>query len=665
MPNTITYRSFCWGLGTTSFRTRSFNKTIEQQLDLLDIFWSKNENSGQTWIANDELQTSYYLFMQSKGFVDGDAPRKAKDAREKTSGLVDVGLIDNERRLTEAGKALLAISRSGDFSSDNALQIPSDSYIYLKQLLKTEISELHVRPFVVLLYVLSRVRYLTIEEFTYLLPLCMNPVSTEDIVNGILQMREGNSNYSVNSIILNRLMGMDNYQLALSIFLESTVTEDLICDIGINRKSRQYDKPYFLLYQKLHNAFVDMNSAAFVEVYEATRKINIGQAWRQYLFDTVSRNQISDAPLDHLNNTEFSRVRSEAEFKTAFFRVMHLLKARATLHDYCDLNRRYFRTTDTVLFADNHVKLDIVPKHYFDGIIVTLYQLAYTSDPHLTDNCPIETISPCLAINEDTLMQGVNDELGVHISTIEDLQLVLEDERYRRLSALIDEKFSDAQLVRLLDYFESRNDREIREMVTDDADIPTIFEYVLGILWYKVSECTGKVLNYMKLSLDADLLPKTHAAGGEADIVYEYAATESYPAHTLLIEATLADGTNQRRMEMEPVSRHLGRYLLRTGNLHSYCIFVSPYLDLNVLSDFCSRKRTFFYAPTAEADLDEPTWLRGMTIVPLRTGDIKALIEKHITYSRLYPDLSMGYDEYDKPPHRWYKELIDGILRED
>lgn len=664
MPNTVTYRSFCWGLGTTSFRTKSFNKTIEQQLDLLDAFWSKTENRGQTWTANEELQTNYYLFMQSKGFVDGDAPRKAKDAREKTSGLADIGLIDDERRLTGAGEALLTISRSGDFSSNNALQIPSDSYIYLKQLLKTEIGEFHVRPFVVMLYVLSRVDHLTMEEFTYLLPLCIDSTSTEEIIDGILQIREGNPNYSVDRIILHRLMGMDNYQQALSIFLENTVTEDLICEIGINRKSRQYDKPYFLLYQKLHEAFVNRNSAAFVEVYEATRKINIGQAWRQYLFDTISTKQISDDPLAHLNDTEFSEVRSEAEFKTAFFRVMHLLKARATLHDYCDLNHRYIRTTDTVLFADNQVKLDIVPKYYFESAIIDLYPLAYTSDLHLTDDCPIETISPCLAVNEDALIQGVNDELGVHANTIEELQTVLEDERYSRLSALIDEKFSDEQLVRLLDDFESRNDREIREMVTDDADIPTIFEYVLGILWYKVSERTGRVLDYMKLSLDADLLPKTHAAGGEADIVYEYEATESYPAHALLIEATLADGTNQRRMEMEPVSRHLGRHLLQTRNPHSYCIFVTPYLDLNVLSDFCARKTAFFYAPTAQERQEEPLWLRGMTIVPLRTSDIKALIEKRITYSRLYPSLSTGYNACDEPPHRWYQEFIDAILLE-
>lgn len=38
MPNVIPYKSFCWSLGTTSFRTKDFNKTIEEQLLLLDEF---------------------------------------------------------------------------------------------------------------------------------------------------------------------------------------------------------------------------------------------------------------------------------------------------------------------------------------------------------------------------------------------------------------------------------------------------------------------------------------------------------------------------------------------------------------------------------------------------------------------------------------------------
>lgn len=62
------------------------------------------------------------------------------------------------------------------------------------------------------------------------------------------------------------------------------------------------------------------------------------------------------------------------------------------------------------------------------------------------------------------------------------------------------------------------------------------------------------------MSLEATLLPKTRAAGGYADIIYGYESCTSYPKHSLLLEATLADGNNRRRMEMEPVSRHLRDY---------------------------------------------------------------------------------------------------------
>ena len=142
----------------------------------------------------------------------------------------------------------------------------------------------------------------------------------------------------------------------------------------------------------------------------------------------------------------------------------------------------------------------------------------------------------------------------------------------------------------LLSDFETRNDINIRRLVTDNADVPTIFEYIVGIVWYKVSNRKGRILDYFNLSLDADLLPKTHAAGGMEDITYRYNATPGYPEHTLLIEATLAEANAQRRMEMEPVSRHLGDFLLRDNRQEAYALFVTPFLHLNVISDFRGRK---------------------------------------------------------------------------
>ncbi|MDR1247437.1 MAG: hypothetical protein LBK57_10545 [Clostridiales Family XIII bacterium] len=88
------YKSFCWSLGTTSFRTMDFNVRIEHQLSLLSEFRKVN---GGAWAL---AQEDYYHFIQERGFVKGNAPNPAKDAREKTSGLVDIGLIDGERNLT-------------------------------------------------------------------------------------------------------------------------------------------------------------------------------------------------------------------------------------------------------------------------------------------------------------------------------------------------------------------------------------------------------------------------------------------------------------------------------------------------------------------------------------------------------------------------------------
>ena len=661
MPASIPYKSFCWSFGTTSFRTKNFNKTIEEQLALLNGFWQLPENQDCIWNGNPVLQTRYYDYMKRMGFVETEANNKPKDAREKTSGLVDIGLIDDGRHLTNAGISLLEICNANDFASDNFFEIPKDSYIYLKQLLKTSssIDGNTVRPFIVMLYVLSRVDELSLDEFTYLLPLCTSSENTQNVIDGINSIRTGRS--TIDSFILGRLMSMDNYQRALRFFLENTVDEDVIRIIGMNRKSakedgKNYDKDYLPLYNALSRYYLANDVDAIVDIYEATRKIKIGKWWRQLLFDTPSRKAIHKNPTIHFKHSDFDRTRTLDEFKTQFFEKMHLFKAKATLSDYLDLNRRYVKTTDVVLFEDDIVKLDIVPKHFFNSVIDELYDQAYVETEELYHDCAINNIALCLNINEQAVINGVNAELGATVTTIAEARAVLEDNRYARLQHLIDTKFTDTQILTLLDCFERRNDTDIRSMVTDNADVPTIFEYVLAILWYKVSERQGKILDYMKLSLDADLLPKTHAAGGEADIVYEYESTEHYPSHTLLIEATLADSTNQRRMEMEPVSRHLGQHLIRTRNMDSYCVFATNFLNINVISDFRSRKTTPYYDSQ-----DYTQYVEGMKIIPLETSELKRIVQVNKTYKELYPIFEEAFNSA-LPPHMWYENCIKNSI---
>lgn len=653
MANEIGFKSYCWSIGTTSYRTDNFNMSIELQMKLLQQFRNLPENKEKIWTGNNAFQADYYEFLKKSSFIKGDAPRPDKDAREKTSGLRDIGLLDDERNITAAGEALINISESEDFSSDNLLEIPKDSFLYFKQLLKTsnDVDGNKVRPFVVFLYIVSKVEYLTYDEFTYLLPLCVNKVTTDMIIKSIKESRKGKMNYE--DIILSVLMKMDNYKTALAMLQEEEISEELICNIGINRKSARYDKPYYDLYRLL-NIIVFSKEDVALEFYEATKKLTnskVGGAWRKYFFNSSARSVISRMGLSVLNDVPILKAESTQAFNEEFFKIMHLFKAKATLSDYFDLNRRYFKITDIVLFEDNKVKLDVLPKCYIENISDKLLDIAYKETELISENVNLEDIHPCLRIDADSLYQTLGKTLGKSITDKESARQVIKDERYARFNKLIDEKFDKDTLITLFTHFENRDDNEIRSLVTDNADIPTIFEYVLGIAWYIISDRKGDVLKFMNLSLEADLLPKTHAGGGEADIVWKYEKSEWYPQHTLLLEATLADGSNQRRMEMEPVSRHLGDYCLLHPEDEAYCVFVTTNLNINVVSDFRARRFMQYYN-AAGTD-----YITGMKILPIQTTELKTLLRFDVRYPQIYKMLDKAYNS-SEAPKEWYENNI-------
>ena len=106
---------------------------------------------------------------------------------------------------------------------------------------------------------------------------------------------------------------------------------------------------------------------------------------------------------------------------------------------------------------------------------------------------------------------------------------------------------------------------------------------------------------------------------------------------------------------MEPVSRHLGRHLLKTGNLNSYCVFATTYLDINVIADFRGRKNTPFYDTQ-----DYRKYVSGMKIIPLQTSEIKKLIRSGKKYFQLYQVFDEAYSS-DLSPHIWYESTIKGV----
>lgn len=656
----MAFKSYSWSIGTTSFRTSQLNYKIERQLQLLKEFW--NLNSNLSW--NPLTQEKYYKFLKENNFIYGEAPRPDKDAREKTSGLVNIGVITEDRKLTVVGNKIESLLYK-QMTKNNIFMISEDSYYYLLQMLKLQIidGEIKIRPFIALIYMIEKLGYLSYDEFTYLLPLCKNKYDVKKMVENIKANRIG---LDIDEIIKMKIFEMNNYLEAWNIFRQDyPVSEETFEKIGINRKSRLYDRPYNNVYHTLvdlvfhlrHNTFEE-RLEKYKELYNCCQSIsgNTRNLWISYLFFGYRINNLDEEFDNKFRNLDISIVKNIIDFKQEFFTTLHLFKWKVNLKEYFDLNKRYFSLTDIIKFEDDKIELDVLPKYYFEKIIDdVLDEKLLDIDEYKNvfyNNIPLEKISNSYTLNINDVVKNINNSLGINL-TINTVNDYVENEKLKAFNKLIDDKFSNDKLIMLLDNIKNRNDDLINEYVTDNATVPTIFEYILGITWYRISNKKGNILDYMNLSLDADLLPKTHAGGGMADIVYKY-DEDGYPKHDLLIEATLSESTGQRSMEMEPVSRHLGENIKLTNNENDYALFVAPVLEERIIMDFRNRK-TYCY-PKGNGD-----YTNGLKIIPINIDILKILLINNVKYDYIYSWFDKAYKSLEPDPVWFEKEILEKV----
>ena len=211
------------------------------------------------------------------------------------------------------------------------------------------------------------------------------------------------------------------------------------------------------------------------------------------------------------------------------------------------------------------------------------------------------------------------------------------------------------QLISLFESIEKRNDQALVGYANIEPDVTpsTLLEYFSAIAWYHIRGRNGNLLKFMKLTLDANLLPLTHAPGYYSDIVFKYNETEYYDNHDVMIEVTLSDSTIQRRMEMEPVTRHLVNYK-KDYPVESYCVFIANEFYKMVLSDFRSRK-TYYYEIGNNVE-------QGLKIIPLSTNDLSTILRKNISYVELYAIFDKAYKDVACNDIEWYQKCIKEVI---
>lgn len=105
---------------------------------------------------------------------------------------------------------------------------------------------------------------------------------------------------------------------------------------------------------------------------------------------------------------------------------------------------------------------------------------------------------------------------------------------------------------------------------------------------------------------------------------------------------------------MEPVSRHLGEHCLSHPDDEAYCIFVTTFLNTNVISDFRARKNMEYY------DSSGTKFIRGMKILPIQTSELTELLRLGVKYPRIYRKFDKAHNS-SGAPKEWYENHIKKI----
>lgn len=518
---------------------------------------------------------------------------------------------------------MLKLIKTQAFRIDNEfLQIDLVSLFFLKVTLNFSKSQSLLQKYLEVFRAFGG--SLTLDIFM-LLPLINNFRNTEDFIQCI----------NNKTIIVNVLHNNPNY-LQLDSFLNDLQSNNLNASYFKTAKGEKTALNIIETLQEVFLPFIVSKNTQYLEKLFNSNDYNDFK--KPYLGYLTQQNKRTEKIKDLAKFCEGSL----EEFGKRFFRFIFEARIWANLYDYLDLNRRYLNLTGIFEFDKDKVSVSaifaIILKHSKYNEI--LEKIARSS---ISTNLLAEYF-------DDREFKGYFETLG--ISQAQDIKTYKQNLNKQKLNYLLKTQFTKEHIIEILKLFSDRNnDSKIFEKATTEATIPTIFEYIIAIAWCYIDNNNIERILSAGLSLDSNLLPKSHAVGGNADFVYVY------DNHHLMIEVTLTEKTNQRRAEMESVSRHLGNLLLNldsTRQEKTYGIFIAPYLDKNVLNDFRSRINCYFE--------NETSHIKGMKILPLSTADLVKVLESKLSYNDLMPKFQQLLSNNEIWGSKWYQTYVRTMI---
>ena len=209
--------------------------------------------------------------------------------------------------------------------------------------------------------------------------------------------------------------------------------------------------------------------------------------------------------------------------------------------------------------------------------------------------------------------------------------------------------------LKILKLFEDRaNDELIRKLVESNASVPTIYEYIVGLAWYYISDDSYNLYDSFNLSMNADFRPETHAAGGEGDIVINYSND------ILMLEVTLMNKQAQKRGEWEPVLRHTANLIIDSAPKKVRTLFIADELDPNTINIWRAIAGVPMHSSQSKkADLVA----NNITIMPIKNEELYTFLKKDISSKLLIKQISSSFEKLNQDfDESWRDKILNTVI---